>query len=119
MVWAGDYADEELGKSYNLYTMVRTRLVQEPAATPPPRFLINLDTRDYIDLAVLRPHSDDGILHPLPLLTCDGNGRGGGDYRGSDSRIGRWARHRLAATTDFVPREFSEVDGTFIEHYNR
>jgi hypothetical protein len=31
-------------------------------------------------------------LHPLPLLTCEGNGRGGGDYHGESPLIGLWAR---------------------------
>jgi hypothetical protein len=31
-------------------------------------------------------------IHPLPLLTCSGNGRGGGDYSGSKMNIvGTWA----------------------------
>ena len=32
-------------------------------------------------------------VHPLPLLTAEGNGRGGGDYWGSNQRfVGTWAR---------------------------
>ena len=32
-------------------------------------------------------------IHPLPLLTCEGNGRGGGDFRGDEKGIvGSWAR---------------------------
>lgn len=33
------------------------------------------------------------IVHPLPLLVCEGNGRGGGDYCGpGEDDCGRWAR---------------------------
>ena len=34
----------------------------------------------------------DSVLHPLPLLTAVGNGRGGGDYAGINAdKIGSWA----------------------------
>ena len=47
------------------------------------KFLINYDTRQFIDLNEYKAKSknDDGwVVHPLPLLTAIGNGRGGGDF---------------------------------------
>ena len=50
----------------------------------------------------------DFILHPLPLLTCIGNGKGGGDYHGTSmERIGSWALHPLA----ILPEGLPEPDG--------
>lgn len=50
----------------------------------------------------------DFILHPLPLLTCIGNGKGGGDYQGTSmERIGSWALHPLA----ILPEGLPEPDG--------
>jgi hypothetical protein len=31
-------------------------------------------------------------MHPLPLLTAEGNGRGGGDIEDAPPVIGSWAR---------------------------
>jgi hypothetical protein len=31
-------------------------------------------------------------LHPLPLLTVEGNGRGGGDLHDAPPIVGSWAR---------------------------
>lgn len=73
------------------------------------RYLLNHDTMEYVD-----KHRVPGIvetnhrgvpvtwkLHPLPLLTAEGNGRGGGDFGGDDPHgfVGRWARQRISAAT--------------------
>jgi hypothetical protein len=114
IVWAGDYADNEVGQRRNLYSLTHMPC---RAATPlhVPRYLLNLDTQCYVDTAALKADAHGFTLHPLPLLTCEGNGRGGGDFHGDDSRIGRWARHRLAAS-DIAPSNFTEFDGAFAEH---
>ena len=39
-----------------------------------------------------------GIIHPLPLLTAIGNGKGGGDYRGTClDLVGHWACDKIEA----------------------
>lgn len=41
------------------------------------------------------------IVHPLPLLTCLGNGKGGGDYHGLNMEwVGAWAMHAIGVTHD-------------------
>lgn len=62
------------------------------------KFLVNrtkklyVDCSEYYDNSVM---SDDWCLHPLPLLTCMGNGLGGGDYCPTDGSteeyVGAWA----------------------------
>lgn len=47
-------------------------------------------------------------IHPLPLLTCEGNGRGGGDFRTENEDylklIGSWARNRITIQTKKTKR---------------
>jgi hypothetical protein len=50
-----------------------------------------------------------GDLHPLPILTAEGNGRGGGDYHGPNiDMVGTWAR-------DVISMENEAPDYTLIE----
>jgi hypothetical protein len=103
IVWAGDYADPEEGTEENLYSIcgenkIPVGLVSD-VRNKKNRYLINMDTKEFVDMKkVPVSHTfEDGetlVIHPLPLLTCEGNGRGGGDFRGSDPKnlIGKWAR---------------------------
>ena len=51
----------------------------------------------------------DMCIHPLPLLTACDNGRGGGDYHGTDMDvIGTWA-FDLIEFTDVKPDDCDEV----------
>lgn len=81
------------------------------------RYLVNHETKQYIDKWDI-PVSDtwvnpddpkdtfDYIVHPLPLMTCEGNGQGGGDYHidpanvtEAEKRIGTWARQLISIET--------------------
>ena len=55
---------------------------------------------------------DRYIYHPLPLLTCEGNSRGGGDYRGQDRQnlLGSWARDSLSIEAMRPGHPYTEVD---------
>ena len=56
-------------------------------------------------------------IHPLPLLTACGNGRGGGDYRGKFhdySEVGTWAFDKLEYRHD-KPEGYTEVMYSFKE----
>lgn len=70
-------------------------------------YLINQTKKEYINMRDYQekaPHcwEKDGevteqekwIYHPLPLLTCSSNGKGGGDYWGNgrynDDKVGSW-----------------------------
>lgn len=53
--------------------------------------LVNHTKNLFVDT---RKHAE---IHPLPLLTCEGNGRGGGDYSGPHMEyVGSWARDILS-----------------------
>ena len=88
LVWAGDYADpEESGD--NIYTMAHQaehKMIDTNKKTG-CRFILNHTKKLFIN----KDRLED--IHPLSLLMCEGNGRGGGDYHGSDEdKCGSWAR---------------------------
>lgn len=63
------------------------------------RYLVNHTKKVCLDLEAEKGNGDtwgDGktpvIIHPLPLLTSNGNGQGGGDYSGNHMQlVGEWA----------------------------
>lgn len=72
-------------------------------------FLVNWDKKLYIDKREVGDPDDEGwTLHPMPLLTAEGCGRGGGDYRGEDDWVGSWARDHLMLMAS-IPQGFSQL----------
>ena len=101
LVWAGDYADNEPNSEKNLHTMCDGKdpfVYRGPVVSYP--YIVNHTKKVYI--------KKTGDLHPLPLLTAEGNGRGGGDYHGSNTMVGTWAR-------DVISMENEAPDYTLIE----
>lgn len=125
VVWAGDYADECKGRKTNLYDRCKENLEVRPQATDKhARFIINHSKKQFVDTSKC-PISDvwtdpktgiehPFIAHPLPLLTCEGNGRGGGDYRPENKYVGTWARD-VVSTSDKKPEGFKEIKPNFKE----
>ena len=101
--WVGDYADEVNGK--NLFDCAKeiedkTYYKYEDCIDCHREFkyLVNLTKKQYI---VLKPFKfSQWQVHPLPLLTAFGNGRGGGDYAKQDTRLGSWAFDRIGCTNN-------------------
>ncbi len=77
------------------------------------KFILNHTTKEYVEIPVLN-NPDDWAIHPLPLLTCEGNGRGGGDFGGDDydGLIGLWSRHSLESVIDksLIPENYEELN---------
>lgn len=137
IVWAGDYADPEVdengnpvkelyeGREYDvtLYSMYgddkhNIKPVFEKLKGRKLRFLKNLDTNEYVDLNKV-PVTDvyqgtKFCIHPLPLLTCEGNGRGGGDYHKESELIGKWARNRVVMQRN-KPKSAKEIIFDLVE----
>jgi len=134
IVWGGDYADPEPEtidaeheNGRNLYDICETKIkpVIKSHITGTYRkklnFLKNLDTNEFIDLRKVPP-TDEGDwedekgkkrhyimrIHPLPLLTCEGNGRGGGDYHKENPLVGLWTRNRVVMQKE-RPRNCKEI----------
>ena len=61
------------------------------------------------------------VLNPIAILTAVGNGRGGGDYFGSDmEQVGRWAGDaifisEINPTDAEIFQNYSELNVTFKE----
>jgi hypothetical protein len=112
IVWAGDYAEgEKNDKKPNLYHAIKNKInpTFEPLKGRKLRFLKNLDTKEFVDLNNV-PGNDGWFIHPLPLLTCEGNGQGGGDFFGKDPNglVGKWARNRVVMQRN-RPRTGKEI----------
>lgn len=112
VVWAGDYADNEDLKEDNLYSLAEEKTNLKPTTSldiSKSRYIINHDTNEYVDKDNV-PKDDDGWqIHPLPLLTCEGNGRGGGDFRGDSEIVGSWARDSISVSED-LPEGYTELE---------
>ncbi len=104
MAWVGDYAevgdvDNTLNLEFILEQKNEEKYYKKPQMISGKQnslFLIFLNhtKQEYfipINCGVKRDKWDM-IIHPLPLLTAVGNGRGGGDYHGKCMHlIGGWA----------------------------
>jgi hypothetical protein len=101
LVWAGDYADKEPNGKDNLYTITsnQERSFTSPKNIPTIRYLVNHSTKQIVGLQRGSTNDDDLVIHPLSILTAEGNGRGGGDFIGHGP-IGEWARDTISTETD-------------------
>ena len=75
------------------------------------KYLVNHDRKEFVDKSKTPKDNDGWQMHPLPLLTCEGNGRGGGDYRGESDLIGIWARNIIGVVTkkSDIPKDYKEI----------
>lgn len=109
IVWAGDYADPEPNHEQKLYHLSEC-IKPEQNTYKYFRFLVNESKKMYVDLDKVKPDGDGWKIHPLPLLTCEGNGRGGGDFWGKDESgiVGSWAR-------DVIQPQTKKPEGGYLE----
>jgi hypothetical protein len=138
VVWGGDYADGEPNTNYkeidsrgeertydkNLYTFCDDDIKIKPDEITVEEqdeflnkrpYLCNYTKKEYVDLRKLPKDNDGWRVHPLPLLTSDGNGRGGGDYHNDNvTFVGVWTRNYIAFRTR-IPKEFKEIKPNFID----
>jgi hypothetical protein len=116
VAWVGDYAEEEdyqdRENADTLREMVNyrqnyegTKLLSQSAPwNYMGHLLVNHSKKQFIDLddyyrnSVLhygKERKEEYVIHPLPLLTAVGNGKGGGDYYGDKAinkeDVGLWA----------------------------
>ena len=123
IVWAGDYADYDPRLDTTLYDFVekKDKLNMLIEAIPENyHYLINWDKKEFVDKTKCKPinaswNVNELKIHPLPLLTADGNGRGGGDYSGENiDYVGAWARDRISLMKE-IPEDFIEITPNFDE----
>lgn len=109
VVWAGDYAPVEEELEVTLYDSIDLApnqgkgIAASAAAAARYPYLVNWTKRLYVD------KRKETTFNPLPLLTAEGNGLGGGDYKGSAMNlVGTWARDELSLES-VVPPEAKEL----------
>jgi hypothetical protein len=90
------------------------------------KYLVNFDKKEFVNKSKTPISNDGWQIHPLPLLTCEGNGRGGGDYHESDKPlvedengvltkkfklVGRWSRNKIGVVSkkSDIPKDFKEI----------
>lgn len=125
LVWAGDYGDDVVEKN-NYYMLcdnankVETlyEIEMMKRALDANTIYINHDKKEWFDLkkqTIPDIRGWGGIAHPLPILTADGNGRGGGDYDGAHMElVGTW-KGDLIEVSNTIPGNYKEIEPWFTE----
>lgn len=129
VAWLGDYVEEkDWVRNPNLdeddYDLAWNR-DRDPipfSAVPGPfdgltGYLVNHDRGEYLDLRDTE-FEEQFSAHPLSVMTAIGNGRGGGDYRGTNmGLVGLWALD-LLEVVDAEPEGMTRIpakDMSFVE----
>ena len=124
IVWAGDYADETFkmnGKDTTLHNLCfeKEESLKISSSAPDdyilPRYLVNYDKNEFVDLEKCPKDQDGWQVHPLPVLTADSNGRGGGDYRDeNDPLVGSWCNDLIGFERE-KPENLEEIQPDFTD----
>ena len=105
---------EKLLKNGEIVKKAEEDFVEKIKSTETYKYIINFDKK----VAVKIPDESrtNLIIHPLPLLCADGNGRGGGDYHGSNMElVGSWAYDRIGIDNE-LPKDITLEKITFKEY---
>jgi len=111
VVWCGDYADNVKGCKTNLYDRCKESTKVRPTkitTLKESRYIINHDKKQFVDKTKVPTDADGWRIHPLPLLTCNSNGRGGGDFRGESELVGKWAYDKISVDSK-KPKGYAEL----------
>ena len=119
VTWCGDYADAVDGSEEgdNFYSLCEDKTNLTPSTIlgeHKSQYIINHDTLEYVDKAKVPTDKDGWQIHPLPLLTAEGNGRGGGDFRGESELVGLWSRN-LISVSEELPKGYTELVFDIVE----
>lgn len=118
IVWAGDYMDygvflEDKEAYENLFERTEPEFKKiKPLrlSCANNRYLVNHTKREYLDKKKVQD------IHPLPLLTSSGNGRGKGDYVSSNESeeqyVGSWAGDQISVESS-IPYPYKEIIPNF------
>ncbi len=143
VVWLGDYSMDfmdDFQDGFNGLSRERIKhwdkivwgkndksiAIKDTTFTLDGKYLLNHSKRTFVNGSTffkrnLMKSKDCGewCMHPLPLLTCIGNGCGGGDYRyptddASIDLIGTWAFDEISVE-DEKPTNYKEIKPIFKE----
>lgn len=138
IAWIGDYADTFLKciglKDFNGLDNTKIkkltkrcwecdgRQVEKTDFTLYGLYLVNNTKEEYIDCSNYYQNNcmtGEWCMHPLSILTCIGNGLGGGDYSNptddsTEEYIGYWAWDEISIE-DLPPTNYTEIKPIFKE----
>jgi hypothetical protein len=107
-----NYADSEGCKYFLNY------FNKEYEVIPQYNYAVNLDKNEYVRIP--KYNKKEHRVHPLPLLCCNSDGRGGGWYHGKTGLeyIGRWAYDRIGVANSRKAIEgMTEIKPDFKEEW--
>ena len=142
VIWMGDYADGFIDEDEHFNNLsyqdiqryykrcwgdrYKGRAIKATEFTLNGKYLINHTKRKYINCSkyyqnsrMQTKYNSEWCIHPLPILTCIGNGLGGGDYNypTEDSHkelVGAWAWDKLSIEDEPAP-QYEELCPIFKE----
>lgn len=104
----------EKGNAISLYDYARmffTKLSPPDGRYFTTGYIVNKTKEQYVRTNCCPVHGASRI-HPLPLLTASGNGRGDGDYNGPDEElVGTWAGDplQILLSINAIPVHYKEI----------
>jgi hypothetical protein len=104
----------------NLYHIAKEDEAGKQAVPPSPDmssypYIVNHTKRLYV-VKDIPPGVRSLRINPLPLLTAEGNGRGGGDFGGTDEdKVGSWARD-VISVEKVAPEGYTCAEYEFAEN---
>ena len=119
----GDYAlegnEQLIGKAYKrAWNSDISHGIHAFTTSLDDRYVVNHTKKIFVDFNEYKENSktESGrVIHPIPLLTVAGNGRGGGDYCGSCmEEVGTWCMD-VISVEDFPPDEYEKISVQFVE----
>jgi len=117
VVWSGDYADPCKGLKTNLtdrcekkHLDKRIEVSDNHLGLRKTRYILNISKKTFVDKYKVKPGQSGLRYNPLPFLTCDSNGQGGGDYYGEDPNeiVGSWCKDYISVQGT-KPKGFTEL----------
>lgn len=119
VVWAGDYAEPLEGQEVNTFDLCEIDTKVQPnqsVGLREGRYIVNHTKKEYVDKQRVARSIDGWRIHPLPLLTCEGNGQGGGDFYGESGKeyVGIWARDVISIEGN-KPEGYTQIKPNFVE----
>jgi hypothetical protein len=81
------------------------------------QYIINEDTKQFVDVNKAKRDKWGYRIHPLPLLIAEGNGRGCGDYNSQKypdlDKVGIWARNLIRVSDEKPAKGYKELKVNF------
>lgn len=120
VAWVGNYSYEVDCEIFEDIwgADVKTIGVDENVLLLDGKYLLNHTKKEFLKCDEYRKECEvkKWCIHPLPLLTCIGNGLGCGDYKSKDENkfVGYWYLDEISVE-DEIPVDYKEISPRFIE----